>query len=242
MFFATLGVVASSIERVATESAICSAPKCSRPRNIFRPDRRAARRCRTSATRCSPRTSPASRVVRGSVTPALENVALWHERDISHSSVERFIGPDATITLDFALARLTERHRQAPRLSRAHAEEPRPDGRPRPFAAGAAGADAGRPEPRGMLCAGPAQCDEGVGIGRPVVAARPAQGRSRSFAASVGRELDALFDLDYHLERVDAIFERVFGARPNHFAKHKFSCALRKITGYLYPHEPQPGG
>jgi adenylosuccinate lyase len=46
-------------------------------------------------------------VVRGAVIPALENVALWHERDISHSSVERFIGPDACITLDFALARLT---------------------------------------------------------------------------------------------------------------------------------------
>ena len=49
-----------------------------------------------------------ARVVRSAVTPALENVALWHERDISHSSVERFIGPDATITLDFALARLTQ--------------------------------------------------------------------------------------------------------------------------------------
>jgi adenylosuccinate lyase len=48
-----------------------------------------------------------ARVVRSSVNPAMENVALWHERDISHSSVERFIGPDATITLDFALARLT---------------------------------------------------------------------------------------------------------------------------------------
>ena len=48
-----------------------------------------------------------ARVVRSAVTPALENVALWHERDISHSSVERYIGPDATITLDFALARLT---------------------------------------------------------------------------------------------------------------------------------------
>ena len=48
-----------------------------------------------------------ARLVRGMVTPALENVALWHERDISHSSVERMIGPDATVTLDFALARLT---------------------------------------------------------------------------------------------------------------------------------------
>ena len=62
-----------------------------------------------------------ARMVRAYVTPALENVALWHERDISHSSVERFIGPDATITLDFALARLTGRDRQIARLSRADA-------------------------------------------------------------------------------------------------------------------------
>ena len=66
-----------------------------------------------------------ARMVRSAVIPALEDVALWHERDISHSSVERMIGPDATITLDFALARLAGRDRQAHRLSRKHAEEPR---------------------------------------------------------------------------------------------------------------------
>ena len=54
-----------------------------------------------------------ARLVRGAVTPALENVALWHERDISHSSVERGIAPDATVTLDFALARLAAGRRQA---------------------------------------------------------------------------------------------------------------------------------
>ena len=62
-----------------------------------------------------------ARMVRAYAMPALENVALWHERDISHSSVERMIGPDATITLDFALAPLIERRRQARRLSGEHA-------------------------------------------------------------------------------------------------------------------------
>ena len=66
-----------------------------------------------------------ARLVRGAVVPALENVALWHERDISHSSVERVIGPDATIALDFALTRLAGAGREARGLSRAHAGEPR---------------------------------------------------------------------------------------------------------------------
>jgi adenylosuccinate lyase len=62
-----------------------------------------------------------ARMVRAYVTPALENVALWHERDISHSSVERMIGPDATVTLDFALA-ARRHHRQARCLSGQHAQ------------------------------------------------------------------------------------------------------------------------
>ena len=66
-----------------------------------------------------------ARLVRATVTPALENVALWHERDISHSSVERVIAPDATIALDFALARLTGVDRPAARLSRGDARQSR---------------------------------------------------------------------------------------------------------------------
>ena len=61
-----------------------------------------------------------ARMVRGYCLPAMENVALWHERDISHSSVERMIGPDATVTLDFALQSAGRRHRQARRLSGEH--------------------------------------------------------------------------------------------------------------------------
>ena len=62
-----------------------------------------------------------ARMVRAYVAPAMENVALWHERDISHSSVERYIGPDATITLDFAIGARGGRGGEADRLSRTHA-------------------------------------------------------------------------------------------------------------------------
>ena len=75
-----------------------------------------------------------ARLVRHGRRPAMENVALWHERDIIHSSVERMIGPDATVTLDFALARLTGRHRQAGGLSGQHDAQHEPLRRPRAFA------------------------------------------------------------------------------------------------------------
>ena len=104
-----------------------------------------------------------ARLVRMAVVPAMENVALWHERDISHSSVERMIGPDATVTLDFALARLTgviDKLVVYPEnMLREHEQVPRPD----PLAARAAGADPEGRQPRGRLRARPAQRHEGLG-------------------------------------------------------------------------------
>ena len=100
-----------------------------------------------------------ARMVRSAVIPALEDVALWHERDISHSSVERMIGPDATITLDFALARLTgliDKLIVYPENMLRNLDTPR---RPRPFAAGAAGADAKGRLARGRLCDRPGKRD-----------------------------------------------------------------------------------
>jgi hypothetical protein len=85
-----------------------------------------------------------ARLVRMAVVPALENVALWHERDISHSSVERAIGPDATITLDFRAEPAGGRGRKAGDLPREHAEEHEQVQRPGHVAAGASGADPGR--------------------------------------------------------------------------------------------------
>ncbi|MFO6447598.1 adenylosuccinate lyase [Erythrobacter sp. NE805] len=108
MFFATLGVIASSIERLATEVRHLQRTEVLEAEEYFSPGQKGSSAMPHKRNPVlTENLTGLARVVRSAVTPALENVALWHERDISHSSVERFIGPDATITLDFALARLT---------------------------------------------------------------------------------------------------------------------------------------
>lgn len=150
-----------------------------------------------------------ARMVRAYVTPALENVALWHERDISHSSVERMIGPDATVTLDFALVRATsvveklvvypERmqrnldllgglvHSQRVLLALAQA--------------GMSREDAYRTVQRSAMkvWAGEGPFLDFLKKDPEVIRLIPESG------------LEALFDLDYHFKHVDAIFARVFG-------------------------------
>ena len=108
MFFATLGVVASSIERLATEIRHLQRTEVLEAEEYFSPGQKGSSAMPHKRNPVlTENLTGLARMVRSAVTPALENVALWHERDISHSSVERYIGPDATITLDFALARLT---------------------------------------------------------------------------------------------------------------------------------------
>lgn len=108
MFFATLGVIASSIERLATEVRHLQRTEVLEAEEYFSPGQKGSSAMPHKRNPVlTENLTGLARMVRGYVTPALENVALWHERDISHSSVERFIGPDATVTLDFALARLT---------------------------------------------------------------------------------------------------------------------------------------
>ena len=150
-----------------------------------------------------------ARMVRAYVTPAMEDVALWHERDISHSSVERMIGPDATATLDFAINRLAGiidklivyPGHHAANLDRlgglVHSQ--------RMLLAltqkGVSREDAYRD--------GPAQRHEGLARRRRFPG--PAQGRSRCRQALTAKELAANFDLDFHFAHVDTIFRRVFG-------------------------------
>ena len=108
MYFATLGVIASSIERLAIEVRHLQRTEVLEAEEYFAPGQKGSSAMPHKRNPIlTENLTGLARVVRSAVTPALENVALWHERDISHSSVERFIGPDATITLDFALARLT---------------------------------------------------------------------------------------------------------------------------------------
>jgi adenylosuccinate lyase len=107
MYFATLGVVAASVERLATEVRHLQRTEVLEAEEFFSEGQKGSSAMPHKRNPVlSENLVGLSRMVRSYVTPALENVALWHERDISHSSVERMIGPDATVTLDFALARL----------------------------------------------------------------------------------------------------------------------------------------
>ncbi len=109
MYFATLAVIAGSIENIATEIRHSQRTEVLEAEEYFSPGQKGSsamphkRNPVLSENLCG-----LARMVRAYAIPALENVALWHERDISHSSVERMIGPDATVTLDFALQRLTD--------------------------------------------------------------------------------------------------------------------------------------
>ena len=108
MYFAVLGVIASSIERVAIEVRHLQRTEVLEAEEYFSPGQKGSSAMPHKRNPIlTENLTGQARMIRAYALPAMENVALWHERDISHSSVERFIGPDATITLDFALARLT---------------------------------------------------------------------------------------------------------------------------------------
>ncbi|WP_327753462.1 adenylosuccinate lyase [Sphingobium sp. SJ10-10] len=108
MFFATLGVIASSIERLAVEVRHLQRTEVLEAEEYFSPGQKGSSAMPHKRNPVlTENLTGLARMVRSYALPAMENVALWHERDISHSSVERYIGPDATITLDFALGRLT---------------------------------------------------------------------------------------------------------------------------------------
>jgi adenylosuccinate lyase len=108
MFFATLGVTASSIENLAVEIRHLQRTEVREAEEYFSPGQKGSSAMPHKRNPIlTENLTGLARVVRASVTPALENVALWHERDISHSSVERIMAPDACIALDFALVRMT---------------------------------------------------------------------------------------------------------------------------------------
>ena len=211
-FFATLGGVASSIERLATEIRHLQRTEVLEAEEYFAPGQKGSSAMPHKRNPVlTENLTGLARMVRGYVTPALENVALWHERDISHSSVERYIGPDATITLDFALARLTgvidkllvypERmqknldrmggliHSQRVLLALTQAGVSREDAyRLVQRNAMKVWESDGRESLMALLAADP-----------EVAAALPAE------------VIAAQFDLGYHLRYVDTIFARVFG-------------------------------
>ncbi|HVJ02668.1 MAG TPA: adenylosuccinate lyase [Sphingomonas sp.] len=212
MFFATLGVIASSIERLAVEVRHLQRTEVLEAEEYFSPGQKGSSAMPHKRNPVlTENLTGLARVVRSAAIPAMENVALWHERDISHSSVERYIGPDATITLDFALARLTgvvdkllvypERmqknldrmgglvHSQRVLLALTQA--------------GVSREDAYRLVQRNAMKVwesdGQLSLLELLKADAEVTAALSAQ------------ELEDKFDLGYHYKHVDTIFDRVFG-------------------------------
>ena len=212
MFFATLGVIASSIERLATEVRHLQRTEVLEAEEYFSPGQKGSSAMPHKRNPVlTENLTGLARMVRSAVTPALENVALWHERDISHSSVERYIGPDATITLDFALARLTGvmdklviyPERMAKNLHRmgglVHSQRVL-------LALTQAGVDregAYRLVQRNAMKVW--ESDGALSL-LDLLKADP-----EVTAALSTEEIESKFDLDYHFKHVDTIFARVFG-------------------------------
>ncbi|MGE5547815.1 MAG: adenylosuccinate lyase [Solirubrobacterales bacterium] len=216
-FFATLGTIASSIERVAVEIRHMQRTEVREAEEYFSPGQKGSSAMPHKRNPVlTENLTGLARMVRGYVVPAMENVALWHERDISHSSVERYIGPDATITLDFALARLTgvvdklviypdvvERNLNqlgglifSQRVLLALTQ------------AGTSREDAYRLVQRNAM-----QVWDAAGQGKETKGQFLSllKGDPEVTKALSPAQIDDLFDLGYHTKHIDTIFTRVFG-------------------------------
>jgi adenylosuccinate lyase len=211
MYFATLGVIASSMERLATEIRHLQRTEVLEAEEFFSEGQKGSSAMPHKRNPVlSENITGLARMVRAYVTPALENVVLWHERDISHSSVERMIGPDATVTLDFALNRLAglvDRLIVYPENMRKNLD--RLGGlvhSQRVLIAltqkGATREDAYRMVQRNAMKVWRGEADDFLALLR----ADPDVRKHLSDA-----ELAAHFDLAHHMKHVDLIFERVFG-------------------------------
>ncbi len=210
MFFATLAVIASSVERVATEIRHLQRTEVLEAEEYFSPGQKGSSAMPHKRNPVlTENLTGLARMVRAYALPAMENVALWHERDISHSSVERMIGPDATVTLDFALARLAgviERlvvypenmQRNLDKLGGLHNSQ-------RVLLA-LTQAGVSREAAYRLVQRNAMKTWE---TGASFLDALKADGDVATHLSDA--ELDQMFDLDYHLAHVDTIFARVFG-------------------------------
>jgi adenylosuccinate lyase len=212
MFFATLGVIASSIERLAVEIRHLQRTEVLEAEEYFSPGQKGSSAMPHKRNPVlTENLTGLARVVRSAVVPAMENVALWHERDISHSSVERFIGPDACITLDFALARLTSvvdkllvyPERMQKNLDRMggliHSQR---------VLLALTQAGLSREDSYALVQRNAMkvwESDGGLSL-LDLLKADPDVTAKLSH-----QQLEELFDLDYHFKRIDTIFARVFG-------------------------------
>jgi adenylosuccinate lyase len=211
-YFATLGVIASSIERLAVEIRHLQRTEVLEAEEYFSPGQKGSSAMPHKRNPVlTENVTGLARMVRSAVIPALENVALWHERDISHSSVERYIGPDATITLDFALARLTGvidklvvyPERMARNLARmgglVHSQR---------VLLALTQAGASREDSYRLVQRNAMKVWESDGA---LSLLELLKGDDEVTALLSPDEIAAQFDLDYHYKHVDTIFARVFG-------------------------------
>ena len=213
MFFATLGVIASSVERLAIEVRHLQRTEVLEAEEYFSPGQKGSSAMPHKRNPIlTENLTGLARVVRSAVVPALENVALWHERDISHSSVERFIGPDACITLDFALGRLTgvvEKLLVYPERMQKNLDR-------------MGGLVHSQRVLLALTQAGVSREDSYRLVQRNAMKVWESDGALSLLellkadpevaAALTPEELESKFDLGYHFAQVDHIFARVFGA------------------------------
>ena len=213
MFFAVLGVIASSIERLSVEVRHLQRTEVLEAEEYFSPGQKGSSAMPHKRNPVlTENLTGLARMVRSAAIPAMENVALWHERDISHSSVERFIGPDATITLDFALARLTgvvDKLLVYPARMQKNLDR-------------MGGLVHSQRVLLALTQAGASREESYVLVQRNAMKVWDSDGQLSLLdllkadadvtAKLSADELTALFDLGYHMKHVDTIFERVFGA------------------------------
>jgi adenylosuccinate lyase len=209
-FFMTLALIGAAVERLATEIRHLQRTELREAEEYFAPGQKGSSAMPHKRNPVlSENLTGLARVIRGTVVPALENVALWHERDISHSSVERVIAPDATIALDFALARLTgliERLLVYPERMRQNLDS-------------LGGLVDSQRVLLALTQAGMSREDAYATVQRHAMAAWRGEGRFADLLKrdpEIARHLspqavDGLFDTAYHLKHVDTIFRRVFG-------------------------------
>ncbi len=214
MFFATLGVIASSIERLATEIRHLQRTEVLEVEEFFSKGQKGSSAMPHKRNPVlTENLTGLARLVRGMVIPAMENVALWHERDISHSSVERMIGPDATITLDFAI------HRLANVIENLLVY---PDNMARNLEL-LGGLHNSQRVLLALTQAGMSREQSYAAVQRNAMKVWNINGdRTGKFARFLKEDkevaavltpeqIDGMFDEGYHLKHVDTIFERVFG-------------------------------
>ncbi|TAL81408.1 MAG: adenylosuccinate lyase [Beijerinckiaceae bacterium] len=211
MFFVTLGVIASSIERLAIEIRHLQRTEVLEAEEYFSEGQKGSSAMPHKRNPVlSENLTGLARIIRGMAAPAMENVALWHERDISHSSVERMIAPDATITLDFALARLTQvidKLLVYPGKMQKNLDALGGLVHSQRVLLALTQKGVSREDAYALVQRNAMPVWRGEGNFLPLLKQDKDVKKALSDA-----ELEELFDLGYHLKHVDHIFTRVFGA------------------------------